>query len=214
MPYRLESERCTELIRIPELTRRSICRILVDSGRLEDFKRNPQQFIEIAAAVIKRSKRRALVDGIKYQRIGDDDYYAQQLFETEELNGYLKSMINAQRSIHEQVIYQSGNELSFAEELEKNEAVKVYAKLPNWFKVPTPLGPYTPDWAVLIDKDGVECLYFVVETKHTLFTDDLRDKESAKFQCGQAHFNELANYNSPAARFLKAARIDDMLANC
>jgi len=204
----------TDLQDKTQLTRRSICRILVDSGRLEDFKRNPQQFIEIAAAVIKRSKRHALVDGIKYQRIGDDDYYAKQLFETEELNGYLKSMIDAQRSLYEQVIYQSGNELSFAEELEKNEAVKVYAKLPNWFKVQTPLGPYTPDWAVLIDKDGVECLYFVVETKHSLFTDDLRDKESAKFKCGEAHFRELANYNTPAARFLKASKLDDMLANC
>jgi type III restriction enzyme len=194
------------------LTRRSIYRILVDSGRLDDFKRNPQQFIEIAAAVIKRSKRRALVDGIKYQRIGDEEYYAQQLFETKELNGYLKSMIDVQRSVHEQVIYQSGNERSFAEELENNEAVKVYAKLPNWFKVPTPLGPYTPDWAVLIDKDGTERLYFVVETKHSLFTDDLRDKESAKIQCGEAHFAELTAHHSPAARFIKATKLDHLLA--
>ena len=82
----------------------------MDSGRLDDFKRNPQQFIELAAEVINRSKRLALVDGIKYQRIGADDYYAQQLFETEELVGYLKSMIDASKSVHEQVIYQSGTE--------------------------------------------------------------------------------------------------------
>ncbi len=65
-------------------------------------------------------------------------------------------------------------ERTFAEELEKNEAVKVYAKLPGWFKVPTPLGTYNPDWAVLVEKDGDERLYFVVETKSSLFTDDLR----------------------------------------
>ena len=58
--------------------------------------------------------------------------------------------------------------------------MKVYAKLPGWFKVPTPLGTYNPDWAVLVEKDGTERLYFVVETKSSLFTDDLRDKEAPR----------------------------------
>ena len=89
-------------------------------------------------------------------------------------------MIDANKSVYEQVIYQSDTERTFAEQLEKNEAIKVYAKLPGWFRVPTPLGPYNPDWAVLVEKDGAERLYFVVETKSSLFTDDLRDKESAQ----------------------------------
>ena len=76
---------------------------------------------------------------MEYQRIGVEDYYAQQLFETEELVGYLKSMIDANKSVHEQVIYQSGTERTFAEQLEMNEAIKVYAKLPGWFRVPTPV---------------------------------------------------------------------------
>jgi type III restriction enzyme len=204
----------TDLQDKTQLTRRSIQRILVESDRLDDFKRNPQQFIELAAEIINRAKRLALVDGIKYQRIGAEEYYAQQLFETEELTGYLKTMINADKSVHEQVIYQSDTERSFAEQLEKNEAIKVYAKLPGWFKVPTPLGAYNPDWAVLVDKDGTERLYFVVETKSSLFTDDLRDKESAKVRCGEAHFAELAKHNSPAAQFLKATKLDDLLAKC
>jgi type III restriction enzyme len=204
----------TDLQDKTQLTRRSIYRILVESERLDDFKRNPQQFIELAAEIINRSKRLALVDGIKYQRIGAEEYYAQQLFETQELTGYLKSMIDANKSVHQQVIYQSDTERSFAEQLEMNEAIKVYAKLPGWFKVPTPLGPYNPDWAVLVDKDGTERLYFVVETKSSLFTDDLRDKESGKIQCGEAQFAELAKHNSPAAQFLKATKLDDMLAKC
>jgi type III restriction enzyme len=158
----------TDLQDKTQLTRRSIHRILVESGRLDDFKRNPQQFIELAAEIINRAKRMALVDGIKYQRIGADDYYAQQLFDTEELSGYLKSMIDADKSVYEQVIYQSDTERTFADDLEKNEAIKVYAKLPGWFKVPTPLGPYNPDWAVLVEKDGAERLYFVVETKSSV----------------------------------------------
>ena len=67
---------------------------------------------------------------------------------------------------------------------------------------------------MLVDKDGTERLYFVVETKSSLFTDDLRDKESAKIKCGEAHFAELATHNTPAARFLKATKLDDLLAKC
>ena len=201
----------TDLQDKTQLTRRSIHRILVESGRLDDFKRNPQQFIELAAEIISRAKRMALVDGIKYQRIGKDDYYAQLLFETEELSGYLKTMINANKSVHEQVIYQSDTERTFAEQLEKNEAIKVYAKLPGWFRVPTPLGPYNPDWAVLVEKDGAERLYFVVETKGSLFTDDLRDNEAAKVACGEAHFQALATGKNPA-RYVKATKLDDVLA--
>jgi type III restriction enzyme len=200
----------TDLQDKTSLTRRSIHHILVGSARLDDFKRNPQQFIELSAAIINRAKRMALVDGIKYQRIGAEEYYAQQLFETEELSGYLKSMIDAQKAVHEQVIYQSNTERTFAEDLEKNEAIKVYAKLPGWFRVPTPLGPYNPDWAVLVEKDGAERLYFVVETKSSLFTDDLRDKESAKIECGKAHFRSLAVGENPA-RYIVARSANDLL---
>ena len=201
----------TDLQDKTQLTRRSIHRILVDSGRLNDFKRNPQQFIELAAEIINRAKRLAIVDGIKYQRIGEGEYYAQQLFETEELSGYLKSMIDAIRSVHEQVIYQSDTERTFADDLENNEAIKVYAKLPGWFKVPTPLGPYNPDWAVLVDRDGTERLFFVVETKSGLFTDDLRDKESAKIECGRAHFRALEVREAPA-KYVVATSVDDVLS--
>jgi type III restriction enzyme len=202
----------TDLQDKTSLTRRSIYRIIVDSKRLDDFKRNPQQFIELAAEIINRTKRMALVDGIKYQRIGDDAFYAQQLFESQELSGYLKSMINANKSVHEQVIYQLDTERTFAEDLEKNEAIKVYAKLPAWFKISTPLGPYNPDWAVLVDKPEGERLYLVVETKSSLFTDDLRDKESAKINCGRAHFKALENGDNPAV-YKIATSVYDVLAD-
>ncbi len=96
------------------------------------------------------------MDGIKYQRLGDDHYYAQELFENEELTGYLKNMLDATKSVYEQVVYESDIEARFADQLEKNAAVRVYAKLPGWFAVPTPLGAYRPDWAILVDTDA-EC---------------------------------------------------------
>ena len=189
----------TELQDRTQLTRKTIAHILTESTRLQDFKRNPQQFIELTADAINRCKRLALVDGIKYQRLGDDDYYAQELFETEELTGYLKNLVqDTQRSVYQHVVYDSAVERDFAEALEKNEAVRVYAKLPGWFKVPTPLGTYNPDWAVLIERDGQERLYFVVETKSSLFEGDLRDREGGKIKCGAAHFAALAVGENPA----------------
>lgn len=77
--------------------------------------------------------------------------------------------------------------------------------------MPTPLGSYNPDWAVLVEQDGVERLYFVVETKGSLFTDDLRDKEWGKINCGKAHFKALAVGESPA-RYEVARSLDDLLA--
>ncbi|MDA8048829.1 MAG: DEAD/DEAH box helicase family protein [Rhodospirillales bacterium] len=202
----------TDLQDRTQLTRRTIHRVLRDCDRLDDFKRNPQQFIETAASAINHAKRLAVVDGIKYQRVGDEHYYAQELFQTEELKGYLKNMLTtAQKSIYEQVVYDSDVERSFAEQLENNSAVKLYAKLPSWFKVPTPLGTYNPDWAVLIQEDGQERLYFVVETKGTLFADALRSNEAAKIECGEAHFKALAVGTHPA-RFVKASKLEDVLA--
>jgi type III restriction enzyme len=205
----------TDLQDCTQLTRRSLVRILTECERLKDFKRNPQAFIEIAGEVINRTKRLALVDGIKYQRVGDDSYYAQELFAQEELTGYLRNMLkDAQKSVFEHVIYDSsGIERTFAEQLEKNESVKMYAKLPAWFKVPTPLGTYNPDWAVLVEVSGEERLYFVVETKGSLFVDALRDNEAAKVACGEAHFKALAVSKNPA-RYIKATKVDDLMALC
>ena len=190
----------TDLQDRTQLTRRSIQRILVESRRLDDFKRNPQQFIEQTAEAINRCKRLALVDGIKYRRIGDGQYYAQELFQENELRGYIGNMLmNTEKAVYEHVVYDSDVERSFASELERNEAIKVYAKLPGWFKVPTPLGSYNPDWAVLVaGEDGQERLYFVVETKGGLFTDALRPLEEGKINCGKAHFKALAVGESPA----------------
>ena len=201
----------TELQDRTQLTRRSIHRILVGSRRLDDFRRNPQQFIQLAAEAVNRCKRQALVDGIKYRRIGVESYYAQELFEQEELTGYLRNMVDAGKSVYEKVVYESDIEARFADQLEKNTAVKVYAKLPGWFRVPTPLGSYNPDWAVLIQSDAGERLYLVVETKATTLLDDLRLTEAAKIECGKAHFRALELREDPA-RYKVATSVDELLA--
>ena len=195
-----------------QLTRKSIVQILRESRRLQDFLRNPQQFMDYCSEAINRTKRLALVDGIKYTKIGDEQFYAQELFQQEELKGYLKNTLETQKSVYTHVVYDSGGvEKSFAEDLERNEQVKVYAKLPAWFKIPTPLGTYNPDWAVVVEDDGEEKLYFVVETKGSTWWDDLRHLEGAKIKCGERHFEEIAKISENPAQYIKATDVEGML---
>jgi type III restriction enzyme len=127
----------TELQDRTQLTRRSLVEILQRSGRLEDFKLNPQQFIDLAAQSINRYKQHAIVDGIRYRSLGGAHVWALELFETTELLGYLNTL-RAKKAAYESPLCDSDVERKFADELEKNEAVKLYVKLPNWFKIPTP----------------------------------------------------------------------------
>jgi type III restriction enzyme len=187
------------------LKRQSILDILLRSDRLNDFKDNPQKFIDEVKNIIKREMQRFIVDGIKYQKIGNDHFYAQEMFQSEELIGYLnKNMLETGRSIYDHIIYDSDVEAGLAQAFEKNQQVKVYAKLPGWFKIDTPLGSYNPDWAVLFEMDGQERLYFVVESKGTVFEDMLRDAEQAKIKCGREHFKALGT----DAQYIVASNFD------
>jgi type III restriction enzyme len=181
-----------------KLKRSSIVSILRKCGKLDKFKDNPQKFIDESASIIKKQKQIHIVDGIKYQKIGDKPgtsdvkYFAQELFESQELMGYLnKNMIESQKSVYDHVIYDSNVEEAFAKEFEKSEDIKLYAKLPSWFRIDTPLGGYNPDWAVLVEQDGKEKLFFVVETKGSIYSPDLRPIEEAKIKCGKKHFEAL-----------------------
>ena len=136
------------------------------------------------------------MDGIKYERIGDDSYYAQECFEENELYGYISSNMIENRedkSIYTHTVYDSDIEKNFAKSFNKNDLVKLFTKLPSWFKINTPLGSYNPDWAVLIEKDDEDRLYFVVESKGSLFTEELRDSEEAKISCAKKHFKEISD---------------------
>jgi len=201
----------TELQNRTHLTRRSIYRILSQCDRLNDFRLNPQQFIQFAAESINAQKQFALVGGIKYQQL-TGTFYTQELFENAELTSYLKNIVaDTHKSIYDGVVCDSLIEQSFVQQLEMNAAVKVYSKLPGWFTIPTPLGNYNPDWAVLIDTDEGERLYFVVETKGSLLLSDLRNQEAAKIRCGKEHFRVLSTTENPI-HFTQAVTLDDVLS--
>lgn len=108
--------------------------------------------------------------------------------------GYLsKNMLESHKSVYDHVIYDSTVEAEFAESFEQSSDVKVYTKLPAWFKIDTPLGTYNPDWAVLVEIDGQDKLYFVVETKYSTLSDEIRPAEKAKIDCGRKHFKAVGN---------------------
>lgn len=198
------------ILRMGRLTHQDVGQMDMDVRMFDDLKRGEgdgpsvglilcAERDEVVADAINRCRRIVLVDGIRYQRLGEDACDAQELLEREELTGYLKNMLqDTQRSVYQHVVYDSEVERDFAGQLEKNDAIKVYAKLPGWFKVPTPLGSYNPDRAVLVTTPEGERLYFVVETKSSLFDSDLRDTEAAKTECGRARFKALAIGDSPA----------------
>ena len=98
------------------------------------------------------------------------------------------------KHIYDFIITDSKNELKFAKNMEKGE-VTVYAKLPNGFKIPTPVGNYNPDWAIVFDNKNFKYIYFIAETKGSMNSMELREVEKAKIECAKKHFKSISNDN-------------------
>ncbi len=171
-----------------ELTRKTLAAILIRSGRLNEVQHNPQQFLEQAQQAIETALNHLKIDGIKYERINGQEY-EMMLFEAEEITGALTSMIEVGNSIYDAVLFESEVERAFAEAMSTRTDIKLFIKLPWWFKIDTPIGTYNPDWAIV--KEGDHKVYLVRETKSTKEELKMRSSEWAKIQCGKAHFKEL-----------------------
>lgn len=212
----------TDIERIPDvlsavldrtyMTRRIIFDILNQSGMFEKIPVNPQQVIDEVTAVINRVKHQLAVDGIKYERLGKG--YDMQLFENKELEGYLYdsamksgaiAVKDTEKTVYDYVTVDSEVEYNFMKALESSDNVKFYIKLPGWFKVDTPLGPYNPDWAVVFNDD--ERIYFVAETKSVddINDESLRGVERGKIQAGLEHFKTIGvPYAAPISTLQQA----------
>lgn len=175
--------------------RATINRILQNSGRIKEFLRNPQLFTERFINIIKENRRKLAVDGISYMKLDGEEYYVQEIFGSEELMANLdKNAISVKNSVYDYVIYDSETvERPFAVALDSDPDVKMFFKIPDNFKIETPIGTYNPDWAVFIDKNGIQKMYFVLETKGTTNIKKLRPDEQMKIKCGIGHFKALDN---------------------
>ena len=171
-----------------ELTRSTIVRILKESNRLPEFLVNPQKFMDAVSAILKQQLHKLMIDGIKYEKIAGEEYNM-RLFEEKEVISYLNNRLEVKKSVYDAIVYDSEVEREFAENLDKREDVKLFVKLPAWFKIETPLGTYNPDWAILKHDNTV--LYLVRETKGTKDFEKLRNIEAEKIRCGRKHFETL-----------------------
>jgi type III restriction enzyme len=180
------------LQRQTELTRDTLAQILIKSKRLSDILVNPQQFLELATKAIRFTMQQLMINGIKYERIAGEEY-EMRLFESYEISGFIDNMLSVEHSIYDAIEYQSETERQFADILDGREDIKLFLKLPSWFKVETPIGTYNPDWAIIKQEfDEEQKLYLIRETKATKDQFKLRAGEGAKIYCGQQHF-EMSN---------------------
>lgn len=177
-----------------QLTRTTILEILKKSERIGDISKNPQDFLDKVCDVISREMQELMINGIRYQKVGLTEY-EMKLFDSKELEIYMNDnsfqVTNTGKTIYENIVpLDSETENQFAKECETSEQVKYYFKLPNWFKIKTPIGNYNPDWALVFENDAK--IYFVVETKNTgndvVDLSKLSKSELLKIKCGKAHF--------------------------
>lgn len=175
------------------LTPVTVNRILVESGRCGDFLNNPEAFLEQAVELIRSHRHALAIDGIRYVKLDGQEYYVQEIFDTAELLANLdRNAVKVEHSVYDYVVYDSSTvEKPVAVALDNDPDVKMFFKIPSRFKIETPIGTYNPDWAVYLNKNGEEKLYFVLETKGDTSFMHLKTSEQLKIHCGKEHFKAL-----------------------
>lgn len=190
-----------------ELTRSTIVRILEESGRLPDCLKNPQLFLDSVIHEIKTVLNEMMVDGVRYQNIAGE-VYEMRLFDIKEIEEYVENLYkvkNQDKTLYDHVEIDSLSETekSFAKACDESDDVEFFLKIPRWFVIKTPIGEYTPDWALMLKRE--KRLYFVAETKSTLDRTKRRESENQKIDCGYKHFKEFDE-----VRFTQATTFQDI----
>lgn len=182
-----------ELQALLPVSRSTIVKIMSASGRMEEAKINPAQFVQQVRRSIQQALAHTIVDhrGIKYQKeLGEDAYYSADIFEGRLVEAYADNIVPVSKSIYDAVICDSEVERQYALDLDKRDDVELFLKLPDWFKIDTPIGGYNPDWAIVRKLEtGEKILYLVRETKGTTDISALRfEGEAWKIEFGRKHF--------------------------
>lgn len=186
------------------LTRKTIIDILIASGRLGEFLDNPNDFIKMASTCIQEELAHVVVEGIQYEKIGGSIYELRELQEDglEEKGRFLDQLYqvaNTEKTDFNYVVYDSEVERQFAEYLDGREDIRLFMKLPDKFRIPTPVGDYNPDWAIIKTEEGQDRLYLIRETKSSLNPTKRRPGENAKINAAIKHFEAIGvNYKVAA----------------
>jgi len=173
------------------LTRRSVVAILKSISPLKFamFKNNPEEFIAKAIRLINEEKATMIVDDITYNQTSG--VYDSAIFTAEKNRDFSRAIVG-KKNVQDYVFPDSDGEKALASEMDLDDKVVVYAKLPRGFQIPTPVGNYAPDWAICFQKGTVKHIFFIAETKGTMETLSLKPIEQAKIKCAKKLFNELS----------------------
>ena len=184
-----------ELVQRTGLKRSTIATILqrIKPETFGMYRTNPEEFIIRAGKIINERKSSAVIEHIAYHKM--DQQYDADIFSAQELRGRIDiDAIRSDKSLYDLVVVDSqGVEKRFAEELEQQEMVEVYTKLPRGFYISTPMGKYNPDWAIAFREGSVKHIYFVAETKGSEDVTQLREVEQNKIECARRHFASISD---------------------
>jgi len=179
------------------LTRKTVSAILqgIRMDKIHMFKNNPEEFISKVIRLINEQKATMIVEHISYDTIEGE--YDSNIFTAEKNTQSFDKAFLAKKAIQDYVFTDGSAEKSierkFAEDLDRADEVCVYAKLPRTFQIPTPVGNYSPDWAIAFYEGTVKHIFFIAETKGTMESLELRPIEQAKISCAKKLFNEMSN---------------------
>lgn len=188
------------IARETRLTKNSVAKIFTKVSNLDLIFKNPEEYIRSTILIIEGCMNDMLVnEGLQY--IPVEDVWKVELFE--DFEGYKSSLIdftNSNKTVYDYILFDSEGERKFAQSLEELNTVKLFAKLPNWFVINTPLGDYNPDWAIVMDNGDGDKLYLVRETKFVKDVNNLRPSEEKKIICGTKHFKAIGLNNFKVAK--------------
>ncbi len=191
----------SELQEATSLTRKTLVDVLTRSGKLDEFIGNPNDFIAMVKRNLQNVVATAVQEGIQYERIDGYIYELRELQAdgAEARDLFLDRVYKVEHTDktdfdYIQIDSEGANapERQFAEKLDSREDVKFFMKLPDKFKIETPVGPYNPDWAIIKqDESGEDRIYLIRETKSTLDESQRRPSENAKIKAAEEHFKQL-----------------------
>lgn len=189
-----------------DLTRVTLARILKECGRLDEFRVNPHAFVVQVARVLRSVLGDELVEGIEYERIDGLVWEMRQLepeagTEVERYIDHLYEIQSKGKSPYSHVEWESSVEEKFAKRLDGDKRVRFFVKLPSWFTIDTPVGPYNPDWAICWDEEDRPRLHLVRETKSSYEEAERRGNENAKIACAREHFKAIGTEYGVATGF-------------
>lgn len=187
-----------ELQNSTNYSRNDIAKILIESRKLSEIKKNPERFLLEVSKKLNLALNEYLMqeDCIRYIKLGDSECYAQENIFEDTIEVFNRNMLESkEKSIYPNYDYDSKNERKFAEDLENDANVVIYTKLPSSFKIDTPIGSYNPDWALVYRSGNGYKIYFVIETKGTLDRFERKGRENYKIDCAVKHFAAINEVN-------------------